>query len=86
MYSNRKYYFFRCYHCGEWHYGNRMIKSRKCWKCNRAFQFKKAIKFTKDCSMNQAITIIKHLKERDEKVPISEYIIKQYNMTQLNKL
>ena len=86
MRSDRKYYFFRCYHCGEWHYGNRIIKSRKCWKCDRIFQFKNSIKFSRECSINEAITVIKQLKEREQKPSISKYVINHYNMSQRDKI
>jgi len=51
MIDNRKIYFFRCYHCGEWYYSNRIIKTKKCWKCNRSFVFKNSTKFSKFCTL-----------------------------------
>ena len=81
----RKFYFFRCYHCGAWNYSNKIIKSRKCWKCHRIFQFKNSLKFFRECSMNQAISIMKRLKEREEKETLSKYIINQYDITQFKK-
>ncbi len=63
---NQKFYFFRCYHCGEWFYSTRIIKTKKCWKCNRSFLIKKSLKFTKNCSTKIAITIIKELKNKME--------------------
>ena len=35
--------------------------------------------------MNQAISIMKHLKEREEKETLSKYIINQYDMTHSKK-
>ncbi|MFX1461246.1 MAG: hypothetical protein ACFFBT_17510 [Promethearchaeota archaeon] len=66
MQNIQKYYFYRCYHCGEWYYVNKLIKTKKCWKCNRSFQFKKSTKFSKKCTLSQATKIIKHLKEKVE--------------------
>ncbi|MCK4370705.1 MAG: hypothetical protein KAV01_05310 [Candidatus Lokiarchaeota archaeon] len=45
-----------------WYYSNRIIKSKKCWKCNHSFLFKNSTKFTKMCSIKDAISIIKKLK------------------------
>ncbi len=65
MSSNQKYYFFVCYHCGQWHFAERTIKVRKCWKCNRSFQFEKAIKFSRSCSGKEAVKILKQLKSEE---------------------
>ncbi|MBY8981908.1 MAG: DUF1922 domain-containing protein [Candidatus Lokiarchaeota archaeon] len=70
MYS---YYFFRCVHCGEWYYTSRRIKRKKCWKCNRTFNFDNSSKFIKKCSLNDAIAIIKVLKLKSEKEDILKY-------------
>ncbi|MHA1436490.1 MAG: hypothetical protein ACTSPD_02840 [Promethearchaeota archaeon] len=59
-----KYYFFRCYHCGEWFYSNKVIKIKKCWKCNRSFQFQKSTKFSRQCTLKEAIALLKKLKEK----------------------
>ncbi|MHA1271864.1 MAG: DUF1922 domain-containing protein [Promethearchaeota archaeon] len=67
MYGRNKYYFFRCYHCGNWFYTNRIIKTKKCVFCNRSFQFKNSIKFSKICSGYEAIRLIQELKKRDIK-------------------
>ncbi|MFX1329414.1 MAG: DUF1922 domain-containing protein [Promethearchaeota archaeon] len=64
MKDARKYFFFRCYNCGEWYYSNRIIKSKKCWKCNKSFLFKNSNKFSKLCSLNDAIYTIKTLKRK----------------------
>ncbi|MFX1571216.1 MAG: DUF1922 domain-containing protein [Promethearchaeota archaeon] len=64
MSIGQNYFFFRCSHCGEWYYTNRKIKVKKCWKCNHSFLFKNASKFSKVCSMNGAITVIKQLKNK----------------------
>lgn len=71
---DQNYYFFRCYHCGMWHYTNRFIKTKKCVKCNRSFQFQKSTKFSKQCSMEGAIAILKELKSKMEKENLSKYI------------
>ncbi|MCK4380672.1 MAG: DUF1922 domain-containing protein [Candidatus Lokiarchaeota archaeon] len=63
MYNGKKYHFFKCYNCGEWYYSNRIIKSKKCWKCNHSFSFKNSTKFTKICSIRDAISIVKKLKD-----------------------
>jgi len=65
--SNHKFYFFRCYHCGEWFYSARLIRTKKCWKCNRSFLIKNSLKFSRTCSTKNAITIIKELKNNMEK-------------------
>ncbi len=62
MQKVQKFYFFRCYHCGEWFYSNKILKTKKCWKCNRSFQFKNSIKFSKMVTLQGAIKIIKDLK------------------------
>ncbi|MFX1314520.1 MAG: DUF1922 domain-containing protein [Promethearchaeota archaeon] len=62
----QKYYFFRCYHCGEWFYSTKLIKVKNCWKCNRSFQVKNSLKFTRECSTKNAIYIIKELKNKIE--------------------
>lgn len=85
MINIRKFYFFCCYHCGAWNYSNKIIKSRKCWKCHRTFQFKNSLKFVKDCSTNQAINILKYLKERAGKETLSKNIMKHYEITRINK-
>ena len=58
-----KYYFYRCYHCGEWYYTNKIVKTKKCWRCNYSFQFKNSNKFSKLCTLSQATEIIKQLKQ-----------------------
>ena len=67
MHYIQSYYFYRCYHCGEWYYSNKIIKIKKCVidRCNRTFQFKNSTKFQKKCSQRDAIAIIKQLKEKD---------------------
>lgn len=70
---NQKFYFFRCYHCGEWFYSTRKIKTKKCWKCNRSFLIKDSLKFTKNCSTKIAITIIKELKNKMEDKGFSNF-------------
>jgi len=67
MHNIKKFYFFRCYHCGEWYYSSRRIKQKKCWKCNKSFIFKNASKFSKECTTRDAIEISKQLKEEDAK-------------------
>ncbi len=64
MYNKHNYYFFRCYRCGEWYYTQRIIKTKKCWKCNHSFTFKNSTKFSKICTTKGAIVIIKELKTK----------------------
>ncbi|MFX1498413.1 MAG: hypothetical protein ACFFBH_12870 [Promethearchaeota archaeon] len=66
MQNIRKYYFYRCYHCGEWYYCNKIIKTKKCWRCNHSFTFKPSTKFSKYVTLSQAIQIVKYLKEKAE--------------------
>ena len=86
MANLNKFYFFRCYHpgCGEWYYINRIIKTKKCWKCNRSFQFKNSDKFSKVCSMEIAVAIIKQLKNKAEEKPLPKFITKD-NSLRINK-
>jgi hypothetical protein len=70
----QKFYFFRCYHCGEWSYSNRVIKTKKCVKCNRSFQFKNSSKFSKTVTLQSAIKIIKNLKMKGEMESLSKYL------------
>ncbi|TFG15744.1 MAG: DUF1922 domain-containing protein [Promethearchaeota archaeon] len=71
---SQKFYFFRCYHCGAWHYSNKRIKIKKCWRCNRSFQFKNSAKFSQSCEYSKAIMIIKKLKARQQKENISHFL------------
>lgn len=68
------FYFFRCYHCGEWFYSNKRIKVKKCWKCNHSFQFKNSTKFSRKCSLKEAIIIIKTLKNKTKNEDLLNYI------------
>ncbi len=72
----RTYYFFRCIWCGQWYYSYKIIKRKKCVKCNRSFQFQKSTKFSRQCSMNGAIAIIKRLKENVKDEALSKYLIR----------
>jgi len=74
----KKFYFFRCYHCGEWYYSSKRIKIKKCWKCNKSFKFKNANKFSKECSTREAVEIIKLLKEKDIKKEFQTYTGKKF--------
>ncbi|MBY8987419.1 MAG: DUF1922 domain-containing protein [Candidatus Lokiarchaeota archaeon] len=76
MRNIQKFFFFRCYHCGEWSYSNKIIKTKKCWKCNRSFQFKNSTKFSKTVTLQGAIKIIKDLKMKGE----TESLFKFLNM------
>lgn len=69
-----KFYFYRCYNCNAWYYTNRIIKTKKCWQCNKSFTFQKSTKFTKNCSLNEAIAIIKELKKNVEDESLSKYL------------
>ena len=73
MQNIQKYYFYRCYHCGEWYYVNKIIKTKKCWKCNRSFHFKNSAKFSKKCTLSLATEIIKQLKEKVENKNLTKY-------------
>jgi hypothetical protein len=85
MSYTQKFFFFRCYHCGQWYYVNKIIKTKKCVHCNKSFQFKKAAKFSKDSTLYQAIAIVKELKYKVENEPLSKYINKENKLT-LRKL
>ncbi|MFX1303023.1 MAG: DUF1922 domain-containing protein [Promethearchaeota archaeon] len=64
MYDKQKFFFFRCYSCGEWYYSKKIIKSKKCWRCNHSFLFKNSTKFSKICAIKDAIAIVKDLKNK----------------------
>jgi len=70
----QKFYFFRCYHCGEWTYSNKILKTKKCWKCNRSFQFKNSTKFSKKVTLQGAIKIIKDLKMKRETESLFKFL------------
>ena len=70
----QKFFFFRCYHCGEWYYTNKIIKIKKCVGCHRSFQFQKSTKFSKNSSTEGAIMILKELKKRREKEDLSKFM------------
>ena len=74
MYNTHKYFFFRCYHCGEWYYTKKFIKTKKCVRCNRTFQFKNSTKFFRVCSIKEAILIVKQLKGKREMESLSTYV------------
>jgi len=61
--SKNLFYFFRCVYCGTWYYTSKRIKRKKCVKCNKSFKFDDSRKLKKKCSTQDAIAIIKHLKE-----------------------
>lgn len=81
MSSLHNFIFFRCYRCGMWYYSNRAIKSKKCLKCNRVFQVKKSYKFSKKCTIQESITILKELKNRMENEDLSKNTNKSYKLT-----
>lgn len=85
MENVKNYYFFRCSFCGEWYYSNKILKRKKCWKCNRTFQFQNSIKFSKKCTMNNAIALIKALKKKFIEENLSKYLNfeKQVKFTKL---
>ncbi|MFW9826980.1 MAG: DUF1922 domain-containing protein [Candidatus Thorarchaeota archaeon] len=64
MKSDKKFFFFKCYNCGEWYYTKTIINTKKCWKCNHTFTFRNSTKFTKICTIQDAISIIKKLKDK----------------------
>ncbi|NHJ20580.1 MAG: DUF1922 domain-containing protein [Candidatus Lokiarchaeota archaeon] len=74
MSYTQTFYFFRCYHCGEWFYSNKIIKTKKCWKCDRSFQFKNSTKFTKMVTLQEAIKIIKNLKMKGEMETLRKFL------------
>ena len=74
MQNVQKFYFFRCYHCGEWTYSNKILKTKKCWKCNRSFQFKNSTKFSKKVTLQGAIKIIKDLKMKRETESLFKFL------------
>ena len=70
----QKFYFFRCYHCGEWTYTNKIITTKKCLKCNRSFKFKNSSKFSKTVTHQGAIKIIKDLKLKKGKESLQKFL------------
>lgn len=74
MRNVQKFYFFRCYHCGEWYYSNKIIKTKKCWKCNRSFQFKNSFKIVRTVTLSDAIKIIKKIKMKGEKETLFKFL------------
>jgi len=85
MENVKNYYFFRCSFCGSWYYSNKILKKKKCWKCNRTFQFQNSIKFSKKCSIRITIAILKELKKKAEEENLSKYLNfeKQVKFTKL---
>ena len=81
MYNVREYYFFRCTFCGMWYYTNKIIKTKKCLKCNHSFQFRKSTKFSKKCSIESAIVILKEFKSKMANNDLSKYYDKKYLLT-----
>jgi len=80
MRNVQKFYFFRCYHCGEWYYSNKIIKTKKCWKCNRSFQFKNSFKFIRTATLKDAVRIIKNLKMKGEKETLFKFLDYEKNL------
>ncbi len=80
MRNVQKFYFFRCYHCGEWFYSNKIIKTKKCWKCNRSFQFKNSFKFIRTVTLKDAIRIIKNVKMKGEKETLLKFLDYEKNL------
>ena len=80
MRNVQKFYFFRCYHCGEWYYSNKMIKTKKCWKCNRSFQFKNSFKIVRTVTLSDAIKIIKKIKMKGEKETLFKFLDYEKNL------
>ena len=70
----QKFYFFRCYHCGEWFYSKKVIKTKKCWRCNRSFRFKNSVKFSKTVTLQGAIKTIKELKMKGEMESLFKFL------------
>ena len=63
----------------------KFLKKKKCWKCNRTFQFQHSIKFSKNCSMSIAIAILKELKKKTGEENLSNYLHseKQFKPTKI---
>ena len=80
MRNVQKFYFFRCYHCGEWYYSNKIIKTKKCWKCNRSFQFKNSFKVIRTVTLTDAIRIIKNIKMKGEKETLFKFLDYEKNL------
>lgn len=80
MRNVQKFYFFRCYHCGEWYYSNKIIKTKKCWKCNRSFQFKNSFKVIRTVTLSDAIRIIKKIKMKGEKETLFKFLDYEKNL------
>ena len=80
MRNVQKFYFFRCYHCGEWYYSNKILKTKKCWKCNRSFQFKNSFKVTRMVTLTDAIKIIKKIKMKGEKETLFKFLDYEKNL------
>ena len=80
MRNVQKFYFFRCYHCGEWYYSNKIIKTKKCWKCNRSFQFKNSFKIVRTVTLSDAIKIIKKIKMKGEKETLFKFLDYEKNL------
>ena len=81
MSNLRKFTFFRCHYCGMWYYFNKPIKTKKCLKCNRSFQVQKSYKFSKECTIEDSIAILKELKTKMENEDLSKYAYKNYPLT-----
>ncbi|TFG22298.1 MAG: DUF1922 domain-containing protein [Promethearchaeota archaeon] len=77
----QKFTFFRCHYCGMWYYTNRPIKTKKCLKCNRSFQVQKSYKFSKKCTIEESIAILKELKKKMENEDLAKYTSKKYHLT-----
>ncbi len=80
MRNVQKFFFFRCYHCGEWYYSNKILKTKKCWKCNRSFQFKNSFKVTRTVTLTDAIKIIKKIKMKGEKETLFKFLDYEENL------
>ena len=64
-----------------WYYTNRLIKTKKCLKCNRSFQVQKSYKFSKKCTIEESIAMLKELKKKMENEDLSKYTNKNYHLT-----
>ena len=51
-----------------------MIKTKKCWKCNRSFQFKNSFKIVRTVTLSDAIKIIKKIKMKGEKETLFKFL------------
>jgi len=57
------------------------LYTKKCLKCNRSFQIQKSYKFSKKCTIEESIAILKELKKKMENEDLARYTSKKYHLT-----